>query len=99
MASNPTLKDIPKSQWVLLYESDLVEVSNAVLPIAQVAGTSKYQIVPHKTYGSFMGDFWLVKDLTSGKSKFFFGETAWSDAKRFAGDIDFQVHYNLDNLL
>ena len=91
MANNPTLKDIPKSKWDLVFESDLVSVSNAVLPIAQVAGTSKYQIVPDGTYGSFTGDFWLVKDLTTNKSKFFFGETAWSDARRFAGDIDFSA--------
>jgi hypothetical protein len=89
MAKNPTIRDIPKSEWETLYKSDLVVVLNAQLPIAQVAGTSGYQIVARGTYGSFTGDFWLVKDLETGKQKFFFGETAWSDARRFASDIDF----------
>lgn len=89
MAKNPTLKDVPKSEWEIVYESDLVVVSNARLPIAQVAGTSGYEIVARGEYGSFEGDFWLVKTKGDNKQKFFFGETAWMSARRFAADVDF----------
>lgn len=37
----------------------------------------------------FPQDYWLVLDKKTNKKKYFYGETAWSDARRFAGDLDF----------
>ena len=39
-------------------------------------------------YAQFPGDYWQVIPA-SGKAKYFYGETAWMDARRFASDIDF----------
>lgn len=36
----------------------------------------------------FDEDYWKVIP-SSGKPKYFYGETAWSDARRLASDIDF----------
>lgn len=36
----------------------------------------------------FDEDYWKVVP-TNGKPKYFYGESAWSDARRFASDIDF----------
>lgn len=40
----------------------------------------------------FNEDYWRV---TPGgqRPKYFYGESAWSDAQRMASDIDFQVHF------
>ena len=37
-------------------------------------------------------DHWIVGDLTNGRQRKFTGESAWSDAARFAGDIDGGYH-------
>ena len=37
-------------------------------------------------------DRWIVGDLTTGRQRKFSGESAWSDAARFAGDIDGGYH-------
>ena len=36
-------------------------------------------------------DHWLVRDKTTTKQRKFTGESAWSDAERFASDVDFMV--------
>ena len=36
-------------------------------------------------------DHWLVRDKTTTKQRKFTGETAWSDAERFASDVDFMA--------
>ena len=36
-------------------------------------------------------DFYKV--VGGGKTKYFYGETAWQDAQRLAGDIYFQVQF------
>lgn len=36
-------------------------------------------------------DSWLVRDKTTNKQRRFTGESAWSNAQRFASDIDFMV--------
>ncbi len=36
-------------------------------------------------------DFYKV--VGAGKTKYFYGETAWQDAQRLAGDIYFQVQF------
>lgn len=41
----------------------------------------------------FPEDYWRVIPA-GGKPKYFYGETAWSDSQRYAGDIDFSVHYS-----
>jgi len=40
----------------------------------------------------FDEDYWKVIPAV-GKPKYFYGESAWSDSRRIAGDIDFQVHF------
>jgi hypothetical protein len=37
----------------------------------------------------FQQDYWLVIDKKSKKKKYFYGESAWSSAQRFASDLDF----------
>jgi hypothetical protein len=36
-------------------------------------------------------DFWKV--VGGGKTKYFYGETAWQDAKRFASDVYCRVQF------
>lgn len=42
-------------------------------------------------YGTavFQDDYFMVMNHTTGKTKYFYGELAHQDAKRFAADIDF----------
>lgn len=42
-------------------------------------------------YGTaiFQDDYWQVIDQTNGKTKYFYGELAHQDARRFAADLDF----------
>ena len=37
----------------------------------------------------FQNDYWRVVDKKSKKKKYFYGEMAWSDSRRFASDLDF----------
>lgn len=37
----------------------------------------------------FPEDYWRMKNVASGKVKYFYGETAWSDSRREASDLDF----------
>jgi len=37
----------------------------------------------------FEQDYWYVLDKKSKKRKYFYGESAWSDARRIAADLDF----------
>jgi hypothetical protein len=37
----------------------------------------------------FPQDYWMLKNKTTNKKKYFYGETAWADSRREAGDIDF----------
>jgi hypothetical protein len=37
----------------------------------------------------FDEDYWLLLDKATGKKKYFYGETAWSDSRRHASDLDF----------
>lgn len=38
----------------------------------------------------FPEDYWRVTPA-GGKPKYFYGETAWSDARRMASDLDFSA--------
>ncbi len=37
----------------------------------------------------FDADYWRMTNLATGKKKYYYGETAWSDSRREASDIDF----------
>jgi hypothetical protein len=37
----------------------------------------------------FDEDYWLLLNKATGKKKYFYGETAWSDSRRHASDLDF----------
>lgn len=37
----------------------------------------------------FEQDYWRVVDKKSKKKKYFYGEYAWADSRRFASDLDF----------
>ena len=43
------------------------------------------------SYGTavFEQDYWKVENKITNKVRYFYGETAWSDARRIASDIDF----------
>lgn len=36
----------------------------------------------------FAEDYWRMTNKESGKVKYFYGETAWSDSQREASDLD-----------
>ena len=76
--------------WETLYESKKVKVERAYAHIAPNAA-GRYHVVPEGTDGAYESDFWRVTPAGRGARKFF-GETAWSDAQRVAGDIDFDAH-------
>jgi hypothetical protein len=37
----------------------------------------------------FPEDYWRMTNRETGKKKYFYGESAWSDSRREASDIDF----------
>lgn len=37
----------------------------------------------------FAEDYWRMTNKETGKKKYFYGETAWSDSRREANDLDF----------
>lgn len=37
----------------------------------------------------FYEDYWQVKNKQTNKKKYYYGETAWMDARREASDLDF----------
>lgn len=37
----------------------------------------------------FDADYWRMTNRATGKKKYFYGESAWSDSRREASDIDF----------
>jgi hypothetical protein len=55
------------------------------------AETDAYTI--HSGTAVFDGDYYKVS-TSNGKSKLFYGETAWSDAERYANDYEMSVIYN-----
>ncbi len=54
----------------------------------ETAYASELVIVSYGT-AVFEQDYWRVKNLSNGKVQYFYGESAWSDARRIASDIDF----------
>ena len=88
MASMLRVSQIAKDDWFVKYESDLVKVEVAFIYLVNVSG-SKYEICSHDTYGAFNAEVWRVFDFKTKRGKVFSGETAWSDARRFASDLDF----------
>lgn len=37
----------------------------------------------------FPEDYWRLTNKATGKKKYFYGESAWSDSRREASDLDF----------
>ena len=37
----------------------------------------------------FPEDYWRMTNRETGKKKYFYGESAWSDSRREASDLDF----------
>jgi len=37
----------------------------------------------------FDEDYWVVKNKETNKKQYFYGESAWSDSRRIASDLDF----------
>jgi hypothetical protein len=92
VSRKPSITDVPKSAWQVAYLSDLVRVESAVVSIAEYTlpnRTAGYRVVPDGTPNSFASEFWRVTNLVTKKSKGYFGESAWSDARREASDLDF----------
>lgn len=84
----PSVSKIRKDEWEILYESGLVKIEIAEVYLVNVMG-SKYEVCSHDTHGAFRADFYRVTNVRTNKPKLFWGETAWMDAQRFAGDLDF----------
>lgn len=55
-----------------------------------VDGTDVYSI--HSGTAVFEDDYYKVT-LSNGKPKYFYGETAWSDAQRYAYDAEMKAIY------
>jgi hypothetical protein len=92
MARKPSVADVPKNAWRVKYLSGLVRVETAEVKIAEYTtakGTAGYKVVADGTPNSFDADFWRVTNLITNKSKTYFGESAWMDARREASDLDF----------
>lgn len=53
----------------------------------RVVYDSEYVTVQAGT-SQFADDYWMVKNNTTNKKRYFYGESAWSDAAREAGDLD-----------
>jgi hypothetical protein len=53
----------------------------------RVVYDSEYVTVQAGT-SHFSDDYWMVKDNKANKKRYFYGESAWSDAAREAGDLD-----------
>jgi hypothetical protein len=90
--TKPNFSKIPKSEWTVRYESGLVRVESAYVWIADVPSDKRganYQLVASDYYGAFLTDVWRMTNLATKKSKIYFGETAWMDARREASDLDF----------
>jgi hypothetical protein len=41
----------------------------------------------------FADDYWKVEDKVNKKVKYFYGEFAWANARRFASDLDFAIYW------
>ena len=92
MSRKPSIKDVPKGSWEVRYASGLVRVEYAEVRIAEyttASNTAGYKVVPEGTPNSFDAEFWRVTNLITNKSKGYFGESAWMDARREASDIVF----------
>jgi hypothetical protein len=96
MARVPSVSKVAKDAWWTKFESDKVRVEIADIRLAQVVGTSRYEVVAVGTPNSFDAEVWRVTDAKSKKAKVFWGETAWSDARRYASDLDFTVVWGMD---
>ena len=84
----PSVSKIRKDEWETLYESNLVKIEIAEVYLVNVMG-SQYEICSHDAHGAFYADFYRITNVRTNKAKIFWGETAWMDARRFAGDLDF----------
>lgn len=84
----PSVSKIRKDEWQVLFESGLVKVERAEVYLVNVMG-SKYEVCSHDTHGAFDADFYRITNVRTSKVKFFWGETGWMDARRFASDLDF----------
>jgi hypothetical protein len=96
MARVPSVSKVAKDAWQTKFESDKVKVEVADIRLAQITGTSRYEVVAVGTANSFDAEVWRVTDAKSNKAKVFWGETAWSDARRYASDLDFAVVWGMD---
>jgi hypothetical protein len=89
MARKPSTKDI--KNWDTVYQSDLVVIKQATVRVAgfrNARQTTDYKVVPDNFDGGFLAEFFQVIPA-EGRKKTFFGESAWSDARRVASDFDF----------
>jgi hypothetical protein len=87
MSRMPSVSKIKKEEWRTEFESGLVKVEIAEVYLVNTIG-SKYEICSRDTHRAFDADFYRVTCLLTNKKKIFWGETAWMDARRFAGDLD-----------
>lgn len=94
MAKAPNVSKIEKNEWWTKFESGLVKVEVAEVYLVNVIG-SQYEICEWDTYGAFPADFYRVTNVRTNKKKIFWGEMAWMDAQRLAGDLDFASYGRL----
>lgn len=94
MAKMPNVSKIGKNEWWTKFDTGLVKVEIAEVYLVNVIG-SQYEVCDRETYGAFPADFYRVTNVRTNKKKLFWGETAWMDAQRYAGDIDFAAYGRL----
>ena len=84
MRTKPKASDI--KSWDMLWHSDKVVIYQASVWVEQVS--NGYAVVNEKTDRSFDADFYKVMPR-AGRTKTFFGETGWFQARAYAVDFDF----------
>lgn len=78
--------------WQTQFDSELVRVELATAWLADS------QAVTPETPRAYEVEVWRVTPSLNSpnKPRTFYGESAWSDAQRYAGDIDFQALLELN---
>jgi hypothetical protein len=90
-----TTFDLSSLKWKTAYYSYLVKVELAIGWLGR-SDSGNFELVSENTPYSYETEFWRVTPV-SASIQVFYGETAWSDAKRYGSDFDFRVWSELEN--
>ena len=79
---------IDSLKWETKYESSAVLVELAT----DWLDPKSFELVALESAGAYLTEFWRVTP-TEGRQVLYYGESAWSDAKRMASDFDFSAYW------